>query len=69
MCGCLFTLYVHHLLASFTQTFNYSENRPIFRDLNADEVNAGSIETTEVDSLCMECRKDVSVHVNEHYEV
>ena len=45
----------------FTKTFTYSENKPIFRDLNADEVNAGSIETTEVDSLCMECGKDVSV--------
>ena len=64
-----FTLYVHHLLASFTQTYSYSENKPIFHHLNADEVTARSIETTEVDSLCVECGKDVSVHVNDHYEV
>ena len=57
------------LLRLATQTYSYSENKPIFRDLNADEVNAGSIETTEVGSLCMECGKDVSVHVNGHYEV
>ena len=37
-----------------------TDNKPIFRELNAEEVNAGSLEATEVSSLCMECGKDVS---------
>ena len=51
------------MYTTFTNTFNFAENKPIFRELNADEVNAGSIEATEVESLCMECGKNVSAQV------
>ena len=49
-----------------TNTFTFAENKPTFRELimNADEVNAGSIEATEVESLLiMECEKNVSTQV------
>ena len=46
-----------------TNTFTFAENKPTFRELNADEVNAGSIEATEVESLFMECEKNVSAQV------
>ena len=46
-----------------TNTFNFAANKPIFCELNADEVNAGSIEATEVESLFMECGKTVSAQM------
>ena len=52
-----------------TNTFTFAENKPTFRELNADEVNAGSIEATEVESLFMECGKNVSAQVYTMYEM
>ena len=48
-----------------------TDNKPIFRELNAEEVNVGSLEATEVSSLCMECGKDVShcAFVSDAYKV
>ena len=56
-------MYRNRVCIKFTSIFNFVENKPIFRDLNADEVNAGSIEATEVERLCMECGKNVSAQV------
>ena len=60
---------VHCVLVTFTKAYRFVENMPIFRELNADEVNVGSIEATEVESMCMECGRDVSAWVVVQYEV
>ena len=41
-----------------TNTFTFAENKPIFSGLNADEVNAGNIEATEVESLLYGVQKE-----------
>ena len=35
-------------------------NVPLFRELTAEDV--GDLETTEIESLCMNCHEDVSKH-------
>ena len=38
----------------------FSDNKPLFRDLRGDEVNIGNLEATEIESLCMNCHQNVS---------
>ena len=33
---------------------------PLFRELNASEVKEGHLETTEIESLCINCEQNVS---------
>ena len=35
---------------------------PLFRDLEGDDI--GDLETTEIESLCMNCHEDVSVFLD-----